>query len=88
MKKMEAVFTVPTLKPTPLNGAPNSVQTLSADKAFLQDRYAYYIVKRREKLKDIALKLPGISVETLEHLNQLSRSKMLPPGSVVKIKQL
>ncbi len=88
MKKMEAVFAVPTLKPTPLNGAPNSVRTLSADKAFLQDRFAYYIVKRREKLKDIALKLPGVSVESLEHLNQLSRSKMLPPGSVVKIKQL
>lgn len=88
MKKMDVPRAVTVLKPAPLHTAPNSVRTLSADKAFLQDRYAYYIVKRREKLKDIVLKMPNLSIDVLEQLNNVSRNKMLPPGSMVKIKLL
>lgn len=88
MKKMDELRTLTTVKPAPLHSAPNSARNLSADKAFLQDRYAYYVVKRREKLKDIVLKMPSLSVEALENLNNLSRNKMLAPGTMIKIKLL
>lgn len=86
MKKMDLQRT-PVLKPAPLHAPPSSVNKMSADKAFLHDRFAYYILKRREKLRDVAEKL-NLSVEELEQLNQLSSKKILPSGTVVRIKRL
>jgi len=86
MKKMN-VQRATVLAPAPVDAPASSIKHLSADKAFLQDRFAYYILKRREKLRDIAEKL-NLSLEELEHLNQLSGKKMLQPGTAVKIKRL
>ncbi len=86
MKKME-VQPAPALKPAPLNTPSSSATKLSADKAFLQDRFAYYILKRREKLKDVAEKL-NLVVEELEQLNRVSGNKILATGTVVRIKKL
>ncbi|MFN7119357.1 MAG: transglycosylase SLT domain-containing protein [Saprospiraceae bacterium] len=86
MKKMEVQRT-PALKPAPLHAPASSVRKLSADKAFQQDRFAYYILKRREKLRDIAERL-NLSVEELEQINQMSGKRILPIGTVVKIKRL
>lgn len=86
MKKM-SVQRTPTLKPAPLDAPANSLRSISADKAFLLDRFAYYILGKREKLKDVAERL-NLPVTELEHLNQVSSKKSLAAGTLIKIKRL
>lgn len=65
-----------------------SVSNLSADEAFLLDRFVHYTVRRRERLLDIAERIPGVTLQELEHLNQMQGKKLLKPGDLVKIRRL
>jgi hypothetical protein len=71
-----------------LDAPAQSVRNLKATEAFQHDRFAYYTVKKRERLSDVARKMPGVITEELERLNQMAGDEILQPGTIVKIKRL
>lgn len=87
-KKMETVATLTPASIKSLDLPSSSPHNLKAKEAYQHDRFLYYQLKRREKLKDIAIKTPGVLTEELEQLNQISGNKLLPAGTIIKIKRL
>lgn len=86
--ELRPVVSLPLPELLPLKEPDGSVKNLNADQAFLLDRYVHYTVRRRERLLDVAERIPGVSVKELEHLNQIAGKKMLKPGDLVKIRRL
>lgn len=88
VKKIEVLSKLTALPtPAPQTNAP-SARSLKAEEAFQSDLHWTYVVKRREKLKDIALRIPGVITEDLEALNGISGNTMLKPGTIIKLKKL
>ncbi len=88
LKKMDPVAKIAP-QPVEIVTLPaSSIHNLKAKDVYPHDRFMYYQVKKREKLKDIARKTPGVLTEELERLNQISANQMLPSGTMVKIKRL
>ncbi|MDX1939875.1 MAG: transglycosylase SLT domain-containing protein [Saprospiraceae bacterium] len=88
IKKLEPVALLPE---TPIPNLPlpeTAIANLPAKEAFLMDRFVQYTVKRRERLRDIANRLPGVTLGDLEHLNQIPGKQMLKPGMIIRLKKM
>lgn len=88
MKKMEPMASLPEAPIPTLPPHQKSVANLPAKEVFLIDLYVQYTVKRRERLRDIAERLPGVTLGDLEHLNRLPGKQMLKPGTIIRIKKM
>ncbi len=87
-KKIEEIQALPKIPMPPLPEHASSACNLSAKEAYQLDKFVQYIVRRREKLKDIAEKLPGVTIQDLERLNSMPGNQMLKPGTIIKIKRM
>ncbi len=87
-RKMEEVAALPKVAIQPLSPPELSSGNNSLKEQFPIEQFVQYIVKRREKLKDIADKLPGVTIHDLERLNDMPGHQMLKPGDVIKIKRM
>lgn len=87
-RKLEELAPLPSTPVLPLPPHESSAQNLSADKAFQLDQFVQYVVRRRERLKDIATKLPGVTIQDLERLNNMQGKQMLKPGTIIKLKRM
>ncbi len=77
------------IAPVALLPAPaTSVNNLRAKDALQIDQYVQYVVKRRERLRDIAMKTPGVTIGELEHLNQMLGKQMLQPGTIIRLRRM
>ena len=50
--------------------------------------FLYYNVSKREKLSKIALRIQGVSLESLMELNSLAPDQVIKPGTQLRIKKL
>ncbi len=79
---------LPAIKPEPLEVKDLSAHNMPAEETQLPEQYVLYTLKRRERLKDLSLRMPGILVDELERLNQIPGNQMLKPGTTVRLKKL
>lgn len=65
-----------------------SIYETELERFLYQREYLYYWTNRREKLSDIAEKIPGVRLEDLLDLNDYKRDKTIRPDTKIKIKKL
>jgi membrane-bound lytic murein transglycosylase D len=65
-----------------------SIYEQELERFLYQREYLYYWTDKREKLSDIAEKIPGILLEDLLHLNDIKRDKVIRPDTKIKVKRL
>ena len=54
---------------------------------FRKDRYVYYIVPRKTRLKHIVRKFPILVLNELETLNDAHANQVLQPGTKIKLRK-
>jgi len=84
MEKMEPVIIIPVVIPSEITTAPS----FKAQKVASREEYAFYTVSRKERLSDIARKLPGVTTPDLMQLNDFDDDVLCKPGNRIKIKKL
>lgn len=65
-----------------------SIYEKELERFLFQKEYLFYWTPRRERLSDIADKLPGISLEDLLVLNEFKKDKVIRSDEKLKIKKL
>jgi len=82
MEKMAPVIVIPILIPSeiPVEVVPEKVVS--------REEYAYYHVNRKERLSDIARKLPSATTPDLMQLNGFNDDVICKPGDRIKVKKI
>lgn len=65
-----------------------SIYEKELDRFLYQREYVFYWTSQREKLSEIAQKLPGVRLEDLLELNNFKKDKSIRPDTKIKIKKL
>lgn len=65
-----------------------SIYEKELDRFLYQRDYLFYWTSQREKLSEIAQKLPGVQLEDLLELNNVKKDKSIRPDTKIKIKKL
>lgn len=65
-----------------------SIYEKELDRFLFQNEFLFYWTPKRERLSDIADKLPGVSLDDLLALNELKKDKVIKSDEKLKIKKL
>lgn len=84
MEKMEPVIIIPIVVPSEITAVPS----FKAEKVTSREEYAFHTSTRKERLSDIARKLPGVTTPDLMQLNGFNDDVLCKPGDRIRIKKL
>ncbi len=85
MEKVKPVIVIPVIIPSELTAV--SLDN-KVEKVVSREQFAYYTVNKKERLSDIARKVPGLTTPKLMQLNNVQEDALFKPGSRVIIKKL